>query len=134
MGVDYIAKRFPRVQRERTTTSENSTDTSVNTSLQWEPTMTNAAIAALSSGEFVGLVADDPENQLELKTFHSRLKRSPEDDAPGKPSLPLVHKLGDQTTAEVFLRVKQDVEEMTDEVLARMMRDPRLAGLVVKLQ
>lgn len=30
-------------------------------------------IAALSSGEFVGIVADNPEQKIELKTFHCQV-------------------------------------------------------------
>lgn len=33
--------------------------------------MTALKISALSSGEFVGMVVDDPTNKVELKTFHS---------------------------------------------------------------
>ncbi|HEY4337343.1 MAG TPA: YWFCY domain-containing protein, partial [Puia sp.] len=129
---DWISKRFPRIQRERTATTENSNDTSVNTSMQWEPTITSAAISVLSSGEFVGLVADDPENELELKSFHSRLRRSAEDGVPVKPDLPGVHKADSGAAAEVFARVKRDIVEIADETLQRMLRDPRLAALIVR--
>jgi len=129
---DWIAKRFPRIQRERTATSENDNGTSVSTSTHWEPTVTSASISALSSGEFVGLVADDPGNELEFKVFHSRLKRLPEDGAPVKARLPVVHTVTDQTVAEVFLQIKQDVKDIAEEVLRNMMADARLAGLVVK--
>jgi len=129
---DWVAKRFPRIQRERTAVSENDNGSSVSTSLQWEPTITNASISALSSGEFVGLVADDPGNELELKAFHSRLQRSAGEDAPVKAPLPVVHKVTPATATEVFLQVKKDITDIAAEVLKNMMQDPRLAGLLVR--
>jgi hypothetical protein len=32
-------------------------------------------IASLSSGEFVGMVADDPDQKIDLKAFHSEILR-----------------------------------------------------------
>lgn len=129
---DFIAKRFPRIQREHKAISENDKGTSVSTSQQWEPAITPATLSALSSGEFVGGVADDPDNELELKAFHSRLRRQPEDGAPVKTKLPVVHQLTDQAVTEVFLQVKQDIRDIAGEVLSRMMQDSRLAGLLVR--
>lgn len=31
-------------------------------------------IASLSSGEFVGIIADDPDNKIHLKVFHSEIQ------------------------------------------------------------
>jgi TusA-related sulfurtransferase len=61
-----------------------------------ETAITASKIAALSSGEFVGIVADDPDCKIELKSFqagiqnnHATLKKEQEGY---KPEYAFVHK------------------------------------------
>jgi hypothetical protein len=62
---------------ERSCSSEslsiNSNDTSISRSTQLESAIPPSKIASLSSGEFVGAVADDPTNKIALKTFHCEI-------------------------------------------------------------
>ncbi|HEV2355966.1 MAG TPA: hypothetical protein VGR89_17070, partial [Puia sp.] len=53
----------------------NSRDTTVNETAHWEDAIRPATIANLSAGEFVGVVADDPDRELRLKAFHARVMR-----------------------------------------------------------
>ena len=48
-------------------------DTSVSRSVQLDYAVPSSKISALSSGEFVGMVADDPTNKIKLKVFHSEI-------------------------------------------------------------
>lgn len=130
----WMSERFPKVQREKISVSTNSSDTSINQGLQWEPMVTAAAISNLSSGEFVGVVADDPDIEVELKAFHSTLRR----DEATLPYAPLpevsLHR-DDKLTAEVycvFEQVKWEIKTMVDAELRRMMADDDLVGLIVK--
>jgi TusA-related sulfurtransferase len=64
--------------------------------MQLETAITASKIAALSSGEFVGMVADDPDCKIELKSFqpgiqnnHATLKK---EQKGCKPEYAFVHK------------------------------------------
>src|SRR3546814_6198882 len=56
--------------QDRQSLSINSADTSISKSKQLEAAVPPSKIASLSSGEFVGMVADDPTNKIDLKAFH----------------------------------------------------------------
>lgn len=107
----WLNDRFPRIQEERTTVSLNSTDTSVSKSLQWEPTVIPATISALSSGEFLGIVADDPDQKIELKAFHARLT-SPVIDTGDPIPLPYIRSIAPDEVIANFRRIRQDISDM----------------------
>jgi hypothetical protein len=49
----------------------------ISRSKQLESSVPPAAIASLSSGEFVGMVAENPDELITLKTFHARIVNDP---------------------------------------------------------
>ena len=53
--------------------SINISDTSISRSRLLESAVPPSKISALSSGEFVGMVADDPDCKIDLKTFHCEI-------------------------------------------------------------
>ena len=55
-----LSERIGKIMQDRESVSINSNDTSVSHSTQLEAAIPPAKIANLSSGEFVGAVADDP--------------------------------------------------------------------------
>lgn len=131
----WVSERFPKVQKDRTSVSTNSSDTAINHSLQWEPMVTPATIANLSSGEFVGVVADDPDVELELKAFHAKVRRE-EGEVLGNEPLPVVFSPdGEALSAviqRVFEQVKWDIKKLVDNEMTRMAADDHLKGLIVK--
>lgn len=129
---DWVTKRFPMIQKERASVSANDNGGSVTTSQHWEPTMTAATIAGLSSGEFVGMVADDPGNEIELKAFHARLKREQADGVGVRAVLPVLRKKADEAATEAFARVKKDIQELAQKELMVLVGDPGKAGLLIK--
>ncbi len=68
-----LSERFGKIMQDRESVSINSGDTSISRSKQLESAVPPSKIASLSSGEFVGTVADDPDCKIELKTFHCEL-------------------------------------------------------------
>lgn len=68
-----LSERIGRILQDRASVSINSSDTSVSRSTQLEAALPPSRIAGLSSGEFVGLVADDPDCRIERKAFHSEI-------------------------------------------------------------
>lgn len=68
-----LSERFGKIMQDRESYSINSGDTSISRSKQLESAIPSSKISALSSGEFVGVVADDPDNKIELKAFHCEI-------------------------------------------------------------
>jgi len=68
-----LSERFGKIVQERESISINAADTSFSRSTQLDSAIPPSKIASLSSGEFVGTVADDPQQKIQLKTFHAEI-------------------------------------------------------------
>jgi type IV secretory pathway TraG/TraD family ATPase VirD4 len=64
-----LSERFGKILQDRQSIAINHNDTSVTSSRQLELAIPASKIASLSSGEFVGMVADNPDEKIELKSF-----------------------------------------------------------------
>jgi hypothetical protein len=115
-----MSERFPRVLRERSSVSENTRETTTSRHQDWEQPVTPATVATLSSGEFLGVLADEPMVKLENKTFHALIIREPLDEIPGQPvpALRVVHAAAVQDT---FRQVQADIGVLVSEVQAMVM-------------
>src|SRR5690606_33107725 len=86
-----LSERFGRIVQERESISINTSETSVSRSTQLDSAIPPSKIAALSSGEFVGTVSDDPDQKINLKVFHSvilnNLATSRDVESADKPTL-----------------------------------------------
>ena len=69
---DLVSKWFHASLLLRTTRSMNSSDVSTSKTPQAMEAVTPATLAILSAGEFVGIVADDPGKEIELRGFFAR--------------------------------------------------------------
>jgi len=69
-----ISERLGKTLQNRESVSINSNDTSISKSKQLELAVPASTIATLSSGEFVGIVADYPNEKISLKNFHANLR------------------------------------------------------------
>jgi len=118
----WAAERFPRVQRERTSISTNSTDTSYSKHLDWEQVVTPATVATLSSGEFLGVVADDPRVRLKHKGIYAQLVREPADEVAGV-SVPVVREVDRACLEEAFRRVKVEIGLLIAEKIREVMEE-----------
>ena len=107
-----LSERFGKILQERESVSINRMDTSLSRSRQLEAAIPPSKIASLSSGEFVGIVADDPHQKIELKMFHNtivndRVKLQQEER--NYKNLPLVKTVTPQQIQDSFMQVKLDV-------------------------
>ena len=59
-----VAERFGKTMQERESFTISSADTSINQSQHLEYSIQASCISSLSSGEFVGMVADTPEQPI----------------------------------------------------------------------
>lgn len=130
-----LSERFGKIMQDRLSLSINSNDTSITRSKQLDSAIPPSTIASLSSGEFVGIVADDPDNKIELKSFfcevindHEALKNEQSQFK----SLPKVSNVTSQMVGENYLRVKKDIIELVEIELDRMLNTPEMEGMIVR--
>ncbi len=110
-----LSDRVGRIMQDRESISINSGDTSISKSKQLEAAVPASKISALSSGQFVGMVADDPQNKIELKAFHNEilndhgsLKRETE----GYEEIPQIRKIDAAVVEENYLRIKDEISNI----------------------
>ncbi|HEY4288861.1 MAG TPA: YWFCY domain-containing protein [Puia sp.] len=127
----WVSERFDSVVEYKTTIAVNSSDTSVSKSEQAVTTVSPAVIATLSSGEFVGIVADDPGKKVERKRFHAEIIKE-EGVAMDMEELPVVRKVTEKEVDENFEKVRRDISELVELEMKRILGDPALKGKMVK--
>lgn len=69
-----LSELFGKIMQNRQSKSINSSDVSISKSTQLEMAIPASKIASLSSGEFVGMVADNPQEKISLKMFHCEIQ------------------------------------------------------------
>lgn len=110
-----LSERFGKIVQERESISINMNDTSVSRSTQLDSAIPPSKIAALSSGEFVGTVSDDPEQKIDLKVFHAEIQndhaalRKEED---GYRPIPQIRQITQYYIEQNYFKIKRDVQEI----------------------
>ncbi|WP_073488013.1 conjugal transfer protein MobC [Flavobacterium sp. CF108] len=130
-----LSERFGKIMQDRENLSINSADTSISRSKQLESAVPPSKISSLSSGEFVGIVADNPDCKIELKTFHSEIIN--DHDAIKKEEenykeIPVVRKLDNTMIQRNYLQIKQDIQEIVHSEMERLLNDPSQSFLILK--
>lgn len=130
-----LSERFGKIMQDRESISINSSDTSISRSRQLEAAVPPSKISSLSSGEFVGMTADDPQCRIRLKTFHCEIVNDHE--ALGKEEenykeIPPVRKLDNAMIQQNYMQIKQDMQDIIYTEMERLLNDPALAHLIVR--
>jgi type IV secretory pathway TraG/TraD family ATPase VirD4 len=98
-----LSETFGKIMQDRTSLSINSSDTSISKSTQLEYAIPASKISSLSSGEFVGIVADNPDEKIKLKVFHGEIQNNHDgiakEEAEYQP-IPAVSNVSDQDILE----------------------------------
>lgn len=130
-----LSERFGKIMQDRESLSINSQDTSISRSKQLEAAVPPSKISGLSSGEFVGMVADDPDNKIELKIFHCEIINDHEalkKEQDSYKEIPVIRKIDNSMVQNNYLQVKQDIEDIVNAEIDRITNDPALAYLLIK--
>jgi hypothetical protein len=117
-----LSERFGKIVQQRESISVNSSDTSVSRSTQLELAVPASKISSLSSGEFVGMVSDDPDQKIALKVFHSEILNNHEairKEEQAYDEIPLVRKVTSEEIQENYFRIKQEIKMVIEEKLNR---------------
>jgi len=124
-----------RIMQERESLSINRSDTSISRSKQLEAAVPPSRISALSSGEFVGMVADNPDCKIELKAFHCEIVNDHaalKKEIDGYVPLPEVRKIHSAIVERNYLQIKQDIRDIIEQEMERLLSDPALSHLVIR--
>lgn len=110
-----LADMFGKIMQDRESMTINSSDTSISKSTQLDYAIPASKIASLSSGEFVGIVADNPDCKIKLKVFHSQIQNDhgaiAKEEAAYKP-IPLIRQLTSEDVQENYLKIKSDIQNL----------------------
>jgi hypothetical protein len=130
-----LSERFGKIMQPRASVSVNSSDTSISHSLQMDSAIPPSKIASLSSGEFVGMVADDPGCPIELKSFHCKiindhiaLKKERNDFK----QIPSIKKIDHASVQRNYLQIKKDVRDIVYAEIEQIANDPSLSLLIIE--
>ncbi|QHS56619.1 type IV secretory system conjugative DNA transfer family protein [Mucilaginibacter sp. 14171R-50] len=110
-----LSERFGKINQQKESVSINSSDTSISRSTQLDYAIPASKIAGLSSGEFVGMVADDPTNPIDLKTFHCRIQNDHEAiglEEASYEAIPTVRSISIFEAQSNYQKIKADIREL----------------------
>ena len=118
-----LSERFGKINQEKESISINSSDTSVSKSVQLDYAVPASKISGLSSGEFVGMVADDPDNKIDLKTFHSAIQNDHDAIKKEEEAYQPIPSVREVDQAEVLMNYHQiieDIKVLVETVLSQL--------------
>jgi YWFCY protein/Type IV secretory system Conjugative DNA transfer len=130
-----LAERFGKTMQDRESLTITSADLHTTQSQQLEYSIPMSRIASLSAGEFVGMVADTPEQPVDLKGFCCRVINDPEALAREEAAfveLPVVRQVTQEMLMEHFMQVRQEIGELVEKEMERIDRTPELRHLVIE--
>lgn len=132
---DQLSKRFGRINQDRESLSINSNDVSISRSKQLEYAIPSSTISTLSSGEFVGMVADDPNQKIKLKIFHAeiindheKLKNEENSFVP----LPKIRDITNEVVQTKYISIKKEIAEFVDMQIKLMISTPEFMKLIIR--
>lgn len=118
-----LSERFGKIMQDRQSLSINRTDTSLSKSRQLDFAIPASKISALSSGEFVGMVADNPNEKIKLKMFHAELMNNSNainEEIKGFKKIPMVTELDTQQVTDNFYQIKHDILMLIDQEIYKI--------------
>jgi len=128
-----LSERFGKTMQDKTSLSINSSDTSISKSKQLEVTIPPSIISNLSSGEFVGMVTDNPHEKIDLKVFHNQILKN---NIPARANSPVPSQKILRTTSTIeiqknYLGIKNDVSELAEKVFDLLLNDPQRVHMII---
>ena len=111
-----LSDRFGKILQEKENVSINRMDTSISKSRQLEAAIPASKIATLSSGEFVGMTADNPLEKIKLKMFNSIITNTTNlKTIETIIKMPAFHKLCNSHILDNFYNIKVDINNLITE-------------------
>lgn len=121
-----LSENFGKIVQDKKSMTVNSSDTSTTKATQLDYAIPASKIAALSSGEFVGIVADNPDCKVKLKVFHSEIQNDhmaiKAEEETYKP-IPVIEQVTDLDVQENYKRIKADIDDLFKVELMKLEND-----------
>lgn len=118
-----FSENFGRIMQDRESKSISSSDTSISKSLQLEAAIPASKIVTLSSGEFVGILADNPGQKMNLKMFHSEIQNDHEaikNEEDAYQTIPVIENVTVTDVEEVYRKIKAEVKDLVITELGKL--------------
>lgn len=131
----HLSERFGKIMQDRESLSINSSDTSISRSRQLESAVPPSKINQLSSGEFVGMTADNPDCTIDLKTFHCKIINDHEKikkETDNYQEIPIIRTIDNVIVQKNYLQIKIEIQEIIHSEMERIIKSPALSSLVLK--
>lgn len=122
-----LSETFGKIVQRKDSMSINSSDTSITRATQMDYAVPPSKISTLSSGEFVGVVADNPGEKIKLKIFHSEIQNDHDAIAMEEKSfseIPVVKLVTDEMVEENYKQIKRDIFDLLKSELEKMQVKP----------
>jgi hypothetical protein len=124
-----LAERFGKITQIKESISINRSDVSVSKSGQMDFAIPQSKIASLSSGEFVGMVADDPGQKIKLKSFHCEILpddivRSGKNE--GIKKMPGRKNISPEMINGHYVNIKREVQDLIEVEVQRLTAEPNI--------
>ncbi|MET4545668.1 putative Mn2+ efflux pump MntP [Pedobacter africanus] len=130
-----VSEQIGKIMQERESLSISDSGTSVSRSKQLEYAVPPSKISKLSSGQFVGVLADLPDQRVELKAFDCELLTDyaaiNKEEESYKP-IPLIRQVDAGMIAANFSKIKQDVKNIAADKIRELENDPAREHLVLR--
>jgi type IV secretory pathway TraG/TraD family ATPase VirD4 len=135
---NHISQWFGKTNQLKRSVSINPQgDQQESLSRSLEFVLPPSKIASLSSGEFVGIVSDDPDSYIGLKTFYARIQS--DDAAINKEHdnyqpLPIVEVVTDEMVQSNYVQVQTDIQQLVLDATGHIIDSPELTSFVISKQ
>ena len=131
----FLSEKFGRILQNKESISINASDTSVSRSKQLEQAVPASVISSLSSGEFVGIMADNPDTVIDLKAFHCKVindHKALEKEAAAYQAIPPFKKVENSIVHRNFQQIKQDVQDIVENEMEAILNDPMRKHCIIQ--
>ncbi len=131
----FISERIGRILQPKVSVSVNSRDSSMSQSEQLDYAIPQSKISNLSSGEFVGIMSDDPAQKINLKAFHCQLEADMELEkelSANRTDIPMIRELDPHDVNDCFNKIKSDIRQLLTSRIQHMEKSPALSKLIIR--
>ena len=119
-----LSENFGKISQQKDSMSINSSDTSITKATQMDYAIPASKIATLSSGEFVGVVADNPEQKIKLKMFHCEIQNDHKAIAKEEENykdIPIIKGVSGEDVTANYNRIKEEIADLLVEELKKLL-------------
>ncbi len=110
-----LSEMLGKIMQDKTSRNFSSSDVSLNRSSSLDYAVPAAKIASLSSGEFVGIVSDNPEEKINQKIFHAEIQNDHQAIKTQEERfhpIPVIELVTSEDVQENYIRIKQDIRKI----------------------